>query len=373
MTKTFWIKFGLLFLVGGMAALIARQGLHIPLFNLFPDTVSAREPAKQLPADNTKADAPSGIATITKNLAADHGANDSLVCGRPVTKSRTDTGNTTIYRWTDHDGVTHMADKAPANTVASVLDLSGSLRDFTYRIEENGVTLPMPFSGQIAAGSKRIFDIWHFLLGEDRLRQVTITLRILEPNRFDALWADQSPGAAPVSGFYTMRSNTAYVRYDPERQEDAIATSFHEISHLITASHLGVTPPWLTEGLAEYAETMKVTDQKAVISPSLAHLQRLKSGNLPPLDDFLAMDRATWNGAKRGLNYAIAWSLTHHLMSTDIGRTALRSLTREANDKFCKPFSAAAALASAYPGGLARLEADWRARIHNGTFGIHQT
>lgn len=377
MNKAFWAVFCLLFLVGLMTAITARQGLDIPFAHRFIERIPLQSGDKLASRDSANAAAPSGAANITtkvtRNITTDHSAEDARVCGRPRTKSRTDTGNMVVYRWTDDEGVTHMADQAPAHSIATVLDISGSRRDFTYRIEEHGVKLPMQFSGQIAAGSKRIFDIWHFLLGEERLKQVEITVQLLAVEQFDLLWAAQSSLTAPVSGFYTMSSNTAHVRYDPERQAAAIATSFHEISHLVTASHLGVTPPWLNEGLAEYAETMQVTDQKATISPNQQHLRLLRSASLPTITEFLSMDRAAWSSSQIALNYAIAWSLIHHLMSTDIGRTAIRAVIREASDRFCKPFSAKAALASAYPGGLPHLESDWRERIRNGRFDIHQT
>lgn len=373
MNNRFWTSFGLLLVIGFLSALVARQGVHLTFGSRFLTNVFEPNSTRQSSTDAARSLTQPATGSATSNIAFDHTANDAQACARPATKSRADTGTAVIYKWKDGDGVTHMADKAPVDAVASVFDISGSKRDFTYQIHGHGVTLPMQFSGQIAAGSKRIFDLWHFLLGEERLRQVEITIRAFEADPFDTLWAGRAPGAKPVSGFYEMGSNTAYVRYDSGMPRRAIATAFHEISHLITASHLGVTPPWLTEGLAEYAETMIVTDQTAAISPNQAHLELLKSAKLPPLADFLAMDRTQWHGPERHLHYAISWSLTHHLMGSDVGRTALRALLREASDKFCQSFSASAVLASSYPGGMPRLESDWRAGIRTGAFGVHQT
>ncbi|TCO77703.1 DUF4124 domain-containing protein [Chromatocurvus halotolerans] len=373
MNNRFWTSFSLLFVIGLLSALVARQSFHLPFGSGFLTNVFKTDSTRQYSPDTARSLTQSATGSGTSNIALDHTANDAQACARPATKSRADTGIAVIYRWQDSDGVTHMADKAPVDAVASVFDISGSRRDFTYQIHGHGVALPMQFSGEIAAGSKRIFDIWHFLLGEERLRQVEITIRALEAEQFDALWAGRAPGAKPVNGFYEMSSNTAYVRYDSGMPRRAVATAFHEISHLITASHLGVTPPWLTEGLAEYAETMVVTDQTAAVSPNLAHLELLNSAKLPPLADFLAMDRTQWHGPQRHLHYAVAWSLAHHLMGSDVGRTALQALLREASDKFCQSFSASAVLASSYPGGLPRLESDWRVGIRTGAFGIHQT
>ncbi len=371
MKTRFWATFTLLFFIGLSLALLASRGFNVPgIDSLIP---AFTQPGEEMPPHPVTLPTPPGVADRSNHRVLDHTANDSEVCNRPATRSRFETDSTLIYRWTDEDGQTHLSDERPEDTITQVIDISGTRRDFTYRIEREGIDLPVGFSGQIAAGSKRIYDTWHFFLGEGNLRQAIITLRLIESTEFDALWSERWPGAKPVGGFYSISNNTAYVRYNPSMPARATATSFHEISHLITASHLGVTPPWLTEGLAEYAETMVVTDQTAAIRPNQDHLRLLQSTNLPSLPDFLAMDRTKWNGNERDLNYAVAWSLIHHLMGTDIGRTALKELISQANANACKPFSASEALASAYPGGLPRLESDWRTGIRNGTYGIHQT
>ncbi len=306
--------------------------------------------------------------------SSDHTTNDHQVCGRPQTKPRSDTGTSLVYKWVDEKGQTHMSDTPPSGHIASVIDMAGNKRDFTYEIKADGITLPITFQGQIAAGSKRIYDTWHFFLGEDKLRQAKIKLRVIGgPARFDAFRANYRPGSKPVDGFYTPTKNEAYVKYYPQRPDRAVEISFHEISHLITASHLGTTPPWLTEGLAEYFETMEVSGQGGTIYPNKAHLKRLKNSRLPGLHDFLRIDRSQWSGPQRSLNYATAWSLMHFLMQGAPGMHAMQEVVQQAHTNFCKPFSASAALNAAYPGGLQQLESDWRKWLRNNGAGIQQT
>lgn len=297
----------------------------------------------------------------------DHTANDGVVCSKPPTKSRAEVPPELIYQWEDDSGQIHLADEAPPGVIAKVLDISGEQRDFTYEIIADGTSLSHQFQGQINAGSKRIYDVWHFFLGESRLRQSHIKLKVIGgPARFDAFRASASPNSPPVDGFYSPGKNVAYVKHDPSRAERTVRTSFHEISHLITASHLGPTPPWLTEGLAEYFETMTVRDQAGFVHPNQSHLRRLKTVQLPHLRHYLSISRPDWYGEKRQLNYAIAWSVIYFLMQSDSGRYTMKAVIEEMHTHFCRSSSPLQVVDSSYPGGLNRLDADWRNWLESG-------
>lgn len=305
---------------------------------------------------------------------ADHTTQDQQVCGRPRTKSRSESDRRLIYQWRDEDGQTHMSDEQPQGVIATVMDMSTQEQDFTYRITPDGVSVPINFPGQLAAGSKRMYDTWHFFLGEERLRQSSIEVLLIGgPGRFDAYHAKVSPNSKPVNGFYSMGKNQAAVKFDPDNMARTLGTTFHEISHLITASHLGPTPPWLTEGLAEYFETMQVKDQAGVIYPNQAHIKLLKQAPLPSLRDYLAIERPEWHEDQRDRNYAIAWSLINFLLQGAPGMYALQKVIQHVEDNFCQPFSAVAVLDQAYPGGIQRLEQDWRRWLANSQFQIQQT
>ena len=202
-----------------------------------PDT--AAESATVSPAkDWTYSYDPMTIAKASRpGLISDHTANDHQVCSRPPTKSRSDTEARLVYKWIDESGQTHLSDQRPSGQIASIMDLAGNKRDFTYEIIPDGVTLPIDFQGKVRAGAKRIYDTWNFFLREENLRQSQITLRVIGgSDRFDAIRAKVWPNSKPVSGFYNPGLNQAFVKYNPARPDQALATSFHEISHLITAS-----------------------------------------------------------------------------------------------------------------------------------------
>ena len=339
-----------------------------------PDTEDLPEALDISPAPTALAGSHSSGAARQQFSSMDHTANDHQACGRPATKSRSDTSSQLYYKWVDDKGQTHISDQPPADRIASVIDLGMSKQDFTYEIIPDGVDVPLDFQGQLAAGSKRMYDTWHFFLGEQKLRQSRIQVRLIGgPDRFDAFYANVSPGSKKVSGFYSMGKNEAVVKFDPAQPARNVGTTFHEISHLITAAHLGPTSPWLTEGLAEYFETMQVKGQGGVIYPNMGHIKLLQSTPLPRLRDYFAIDRPEWHGEYRDRNYAIAWSLIHFLMEGSPGMYALQETIKAAQVNFCKPFSAVVALGKAYPGGTPQLEADWRQWLSSNNFQVQQT
>jgi hypothetical protein len=387
-----WLFFVVLCLISAKGALWLRGGTDASVFavldslsrdfqNWFADQEDAKLAVVHLPSTLATSPQLQSIAnrrhgSVSREQAAalDHTANDSQVCRRPPSKPRSDTSAQQIYKWTDEDGQTHMSDSRPEDRIASVVDLGMAKQDFTYEIIPDGMTLPIDFPGQLAAGSKRMYDTWHFFLGEENLRQSRIQLLLMgDPDRFDAYYANGSAVSRKVAGFYRMGKNQAVVNYDPKRPAKNLGTTFHEVSHLITAAHLGPTPPWLTEGLAEYFETMRVKGQGGVIYPNQAHIKRLKSMPLPRLQDYLTLDRPAWYGEDRSRNYAIAWSLMHFLMKGAPGMYALQETVRQAQVNFCRTFSAADALGKAYPGGIRQLEADWRKWLASRNFQAHQT
>lgn len=367
-----WMIFAILCALSVLAAHWLQSGTDARILTTLKaglEWFEERIPSKKEDPDTVGA-SPLGPSTVSPELVAEgsndndwrsHGGNDHSVCQRPPTKARTEVTRKLVYKWTDADGQTHMADKPPQGQIASVVDLSSRKQDFTYDIHDDGAKLSLNFQGQLAAGAKRIYDTWHFFLGEEYLRQTHIKVRVIGgPARFDALWRQGNPNSKPVGGFYSAAKNEAFVKHNPKRSEQTIKTTFHEVSHLITAGHLGPTPPWLNEGLAEYFETMEVSGQGGTLTPNRLHLERLKRSRIPRLKDFLELNGSAWYGDQRSLNYALAWSLMHFLMEGAPGIYAVREVMQQARQNFCKPFSASLALHNAYPGGLSKLEADWR-------------
>ncbi|PLW70553.1 DUF1570 domain-containing protein [Pseudohalioglobus lutimaris] len=379
-----WMIFGFLCVASVMAVFWLEEGTNAGILGALtkltksygtPGTYASENPPQELTSDT-----PLSISESATNHASKrdrpwqaHSRGDQFVCNRPPTKSRSDVKRNLVYSWIDENGQTHMSDSPPKDHIASVTDLSDSKQEFTYTVNDDGANLPVAFQGKLSAGAKRIYDTWNFFLGEEKLRQTHITVRVIGgPARFDAFRKEVWPNSLPAGGFYSPSKNVAYVKYDPKRPENAIRTTFHEVSHLITAGHLGSTPPWLTEGLAEYFETMEVSHQGGTIYPNEAHIRLLQRNPIPRLDSFLSVTRSQWNGEMREMNYAVAWSLMHFLMQGPPGVYAMKEVVEQAHTNLCKPFATKKALHEAYQGGLQRLEADWRQWMAMRGFGIQQ-
>ncbi len=145
---------------------LAEQGEDHPAVKKLLDALE--EPS----APSTIGRTYSSTTTGQQMSAMDHTSNDGQVCGRPPTKSRSETNSGLIYKWVDENGQTHMSDQQPEGRIASVVDLSMKKQDFTYEIIPDDVQLPLDFQGQLAAGSKRMYDTWHFFLGGGKAEAV---------------------------------------------------------------------------------------------------------------------------------------------------------------------------------------------------------
>ena len=62
----------------------------------------------------------------------------------------------------------------------------------------------------------------------------------------------------------------------------------------------------------------------------------------------------------------------HFMMGSAPGMYAIQEVVSLAEESFCKPFSHVDALDQAYPGGIRRLEADWRKWLAAGVYRAQQ-
>ena len=298
-----------------------------------------------------------------------------------------------------HDGAEH-----PAEGAAGAVALSIEVH------VEDGV-LPERYRAQIDAGTRRIYAQWRAWLGAAASAGPPVNLRFVgNGERFSALWGKGAGANWTPTGFYRLRSNEAVVLYTPAYREHALANAFHEISHLVTAWHLGSSPPWLNEGIAEYFETMsfepgsvengavengsaengsvengaaesayfestdfessyfkssysesmEIAAERARFKPSRAHLDLLRAQGPLPLDELLGIAGRDWTAEAPHRRYASAWSLIAFLMDSSPGRETLRALVRQAHAQRRAPAADLASPLATYPGGRQALEAAWR-------------
>jgi len=122
-----------------------------------------------------------------------------------------------------------------------------------------------------------------------------------------------------LAGFMYTGEDRNYLAIDGEHIDVALRTVFHEYAHLLTSDTLGLTPAWLSEGLAGFYEMTYVTDggQKVTLGRAPAeYLELLKGSTLIPIKQLLAIDRGSQvynEGNRRTVFYAQSWALTHYL------------------------------------------------------------
>ena len=144
------------------------------------------------------------------------------------------------------------------------------------------------------------------------------TYRAFKPKR-----PDGTPDDA-VAGYFLAGDDVNYITLSAAPDKgDPFHTINHEYVHFLLRSNFGAgIPRWLDEGIAEYFETLQITDTQHILlgRASESHILRLKSSSLIPLKTLLATDGAELH--KRGddprnLFYAESWALVHFLIQRD--------------------------------------------------------
>jgi Tfp pilus assembly protein PilF len=124
-----------------------------------------------------------------------------------------------------------------------------------------------------------------------------------------------------VAGYFQAGEDANYITLAvSHRQLDPLSTAVHEYVHLLIDANFDRTklPPWLSEGIAEYFETLRLDDKNIVLGDAQPeHLRLLRRSPAIPLDEFFtlnAKDLRTMAPEKRRLYYAQAWAVVHLLM-----------------------------------------------------------
>lgn len=290
-------------------------------------------------------------------------ADDFDLCSVPRGSVVTVSPARTAYTWVNEDGVVSFGDEMPSDADARMLNLDTGPRDFKLNLVADGVIAPQALHGQLSAGAKRIYDQWYAWLGSERIQKAEVNVRLVgDQALFRRLWRRRDSASYPA-GFYRMATNTVYIDYDPKVMTDErlFSLAFHELSHLIAAWQVGTLPPWFSEGLAEYFETMSVAGQGAYFPSASRWRNGIEDKQLLSMGRLLSLTRQDWWQGDVAPAYRSAGALFAFLYASDAGRTTLRRMALEASDRRCsRDKNKGIRALSAYPRGLAGLEDDLR-------------
>lgn len=131
-----------------------------------------------------------------------------------------------------------------------------------------------------------------------------------------------------VAGYFQPGPDVHYITLTAEMSEvNPFGTIFHEYVHALTSDNTFQSPPWFSEGLAEYYSTFEVTDGEKKVwlgKPIGHHVLLLRENKFLPLPRLFAVDHASpeYNESdKKGVFYAQSWALVHYLL---LGNNAKR-------------------------------------------------
>lgn len=137
----------------------------------------------------------------------------------------------------------------------------------------------------------------------------------------------------------------------------------HESSHAIMDAYYPRAPIWLLEGCAEYfaypPDMRDAGDSKSLRTRWGFLNLWLQDDKLVPLRTFVNLDQASWDKLDITKAYITSWSLFQFLVSSDRNKEIVRRFLREVQAERGREMECAAKLERDYPGGLAKLEADW--------------
>jgi hypothetical protein len=172
-----------------------------------------------------------------------------------------------------------------------------------------------------------------------------------------------------LAGFYSPEKNevVTWRQRDPAFLANNI---LHECSHAIMHAQFETLPIWLDEGCAvyfsypTYMRTQK--DERALLGQWYALRRWQKEGALPDLREFLDIDPLEFRQLDPQLSYPVSWSLFQLFMSSPQNQLALNEMMLAYQRPGPRPPAPSRLLDKYYPGGVAKMEKDWREWIKRG-------
>ena len=211
---------------------------------------------------------------------------------------------------------------AGAVHAANLVDFTNVTTGHYQVLAQSGLPMASQVNGfmnEMLRHYSRYFSNWTF---KDASRVIVFE----NPADFRA-YAQSSIGVTHfgLAGYCHLKTdedgNTFYelVTFEHPRLWQVLA---HEGFHQFIGYELGdAVPVWLNEGLAQYFGNSSVKAGRLIpgsVDPvKLAGAQALlRVGQMPPVPELLAMDRATFY-ANPVLTYPMSWALVHFLMNRD--------------------------------------------------------
>lgn len=168
---------------------------------------------------------------------------------------------------------------------------------------------------RMASFEAKIFNGLYNNLINDSLK---IILNLYNKRKdFKAVLAQRGMKGFTESGFYSPETDQSYVYFEGTEN---LSTVLHEMSHAFLKNNSKYYPRWLTEGLAEFLETLEEKQFNIQIVSQWNRLERMKSFQKDKklnLNAFL-QDQMGWRDKnKLEYMYTVSYSLIYYLYKKD--------------------------------------------------------
>lgn len=269
-----------------------------------------------------------------------------------------------VYEWRDANGQLQVSDKPPASEYSALHVKELFVENFfALDVDNSQASLPGFTQDHIRAGVSKTYRTFSEVIKVAQIRKIQLKLKFISDEaQFHAYRKQVAPDTNyKATGFYNSRLNQSTIWAVGDKHH-LTRISLHEATHAMVAAMFGDMPIWLNEGLAGFFEKMVITgEQTYKFATNDEHLKLLRSSRLPSLRSHFAQTHDEWNHpATSDLNYAIDWSLVFYLMTRSDGRQLLRYMLDQMAVNYCHAFDATTFIDQHYPGGVARLESNWR-------------
>jgi len=253
----------------------------------------------------------------------------SKTLGKVITKAPTK-----IYTWVDEHGVTHFSDRDSEQNKSAVIEVQGDLRPEYFQLKLETIGLHSTFKKELSARIYKSFLFYKKHLSKANLEKIAVNMKVFSSKK-DYLDYQRKTGSnisPDKNGYYSHRNNESVLLFQSESYTTKVAV--HEAAHSITAGLIGRTNTWLTEGISEYLESLKVHQNSALIAPNSSwYKNKVWKFEPIPLKTLFDADHSLFHGAKENDFYATSWAFIHYLSESSARQKQLsRLLTLELED-----------------------------------------
>lgn len=241
--------------------------------------------------------------------------------------------------------------------ISAELSLDNSCQ-FPIRYDLDGASYKLSFDAKVETGdlSRSLFvaadnllSTYSKWLGSDQIKGVKLDIKVLSESEFHEYLLGQVADPKSYLGVYLPQENLAVVKFINEQQ--ALATSVHEMVHAINFTIFGPLPRFINEGLAEYiARKAIVGSQQRFTLPKGLDKEKARAELL----DFYSLmhSEQDWHTRNNSSLYLSGSAWAHFFFTSEKGVEAMQTIMRFKYANPCSeltPEQISSILAEIYP------------------------